>query len=207
MKGMGFQHLHTWEQHPQVGHDQLLQPDKTLSDGALAVQALFPWKLHCNQLRNRIGNLDPGKMFHAFFIADQHCQIQAQIRDVRERPAGIEGQRSQCREKRLAEILVQRRSLPAAQLGIISDLDASFGEGWQNLLLPTLVCFFKQSRYARTYGGELCGRRHTIWTTLENASFGLSFEPCDSHHEELVQIGADDGQELDSFHQWDSFVL
>jgi hypothetical protein len=35
----------------------------------------------------------------------------------------------------------------------------------------------------------------------------LPFEACDSHHEELVQVGADDGEEFDSLQQGNSVVL
>ena len=67
MEGMGFQDFHAREQHLQVGRDQLLQPDQVLSSGTLPVLSFARWSgIHGDQLRNRIRDLDPGKVFGAF---------------------------------------------------------------------------------------------------------------------------------------------
>ena len=86
--------------------DQLLQPDKALP-GILRVCAfLARQQFDGDQLRNGIRYFDSGKMFNAFFVADQHSQVQAQVRYMRKRAAGIKRQGRQRGENRLMEILV-----------------------------------------------------------------------------------------------------
>jgi len=75
------------------------------------------------------------------------------------------------------------------------------------LLAPAFVSISKQAGDALPYSRELGLRSHTVRTALEHASFDLSLEPRDSHHEKLVQVGADNGQEFDPFEQWDRLVL
>jgi hypothetical protein len=86
-------------------------------------------------------------------------------------------------------------------------MDAGFPERGQDLPLQALVRALQQSGDLLAYALELSCREHSIRTTIENTFRDLALETGDSHHEELVKVGAHDGQELDSFQQRDGLVL
>ncbi len=99
--------------------------------GCLRVGALLAWKRpHRNQLGNRIGYLDPSKMFHAFLCpgsgrpssgSDSIC---GEMAGPDQRPREL-GSGKPSREK----YLFTRPSLPAAQLRIVNNLDTGFRSG------------------------------------------------------------------------------
>ena len=66
-----------------------------------------------------VRDLDSREAILTLAVADQHGEIQTAVRDVRERPARIEGQRRQYREDGIGEVRRPRRLLLVVQFGII----------------------------------------------------------------------------------------
>jgi hypothetical protein len=92
---MRFQHLHAREQRTQMSRDHLLQPNEFKM--GLRAPALLLGRggaVYRNQRRQGIGNLDAREALVALGVADQRGQVQAEVGDVREGAARIEGQRS-----------------------------------------------------------------------------------------------------------------
>ena len=112
VEGMRFEDRHAGKQVAQVGSDQLLQPDeRLLLDHRLGAALRLGSPAQWDQLRQRIGNLDARKVLFAFAAAQHHRQIQAQVRDVRKRPSGIEGQRRQRGKNGFLKVGVRGRAL------------------------------------------------------------------------------------------------
>jgi hypothetical protein len=90
---------------------------------------------------------------------------------------------------------------------MVDDVDADFPEGWQNLPFQALVRAPQQGVDHLAYERELSCRGHSIRATIENTFCDLPLETRDSHHEELIQVGAPDGKEFDPFQQRNRVVL
>ena len=132
VEGMRLDDLHAGKQRSQVGRDQLFDPDEHLflhHDFGPALRLRS--HRHRHQLRQRVGNLHARKVLDALGIAQDHGQIQAEVRDVRERPAGIEGQRSQRGENRVLKIGVGDGTLLFGQVSEIGDAHSGFAQAWE----------------------------------------------------------------------------
>src|SRR5665213_560005 len=84
---MSFLDFESREKSLQVGDDQLLQPHE-----ARGSVAAFRGG-HRHQLGKRVGYLYSGEAFLAARILDHDGKIQAQVGDMRERPARVKGER------------------------------------------------------------------------------------------------------------------
>src|SRR5580692_6295747 len=146
-------------------------------------------------------------MFLALFVANQHGKVKAEIRNVGKRTAGIKSERSESGENSFVEILIYGRPLGRAQLRIIRNLDAGFKQRRHKVLLPALMAFFEQASNSFAYGRELCGGSHSVRAALENSLIDLPPQPGHAHHEELVEVGAEDGKKLHSLQQRHCVVL
>ncbi len=82
MKDVRPQDLEAWKQVVQIGDDQLLEPDKRIF-ARRVIRARR--QSHRKELRQRIGNLHASEVFGAAVVPDCYRDIQAEVRDVRER--------------------------------------------------------------------------------------------------------------------------
>ncbi len=181
---------------PQICRHQLLQPDKgLLLHPRLVAASRLGSAAHRNQLRQRIGNLDSRKMLFAFAGAQHDGEIQTQVRDVRKRASWVEGKRRQRGKNCLLEIGIHRGALLFRQIGIVLDVDARSVQGRHKLLGPAVMGAAEQAYDGGADGAQLFRRRHAIGTRLAHAFFNLPLQPGHAHHEELVNVGADEGQE------------
>ena len=207
MEGMRFDHLHAGKQRRQVGRDHLLQPDASFLARLAVLAALLARPFQRNQLRQRIRHLHAREVLLAVSVADQHRQVQAQIGDMRKRAAGIEGQRRQHRKHRLAEIRIGDCQLLLVQRGVIQDLHAGFGQRREQLVVQALVGVVEQLLDLAADGHQLGSRMHAVGPHIQDAGVHLGDQAGHAHHEKLVQVGADNGQELDALQQRIPFVL
>ena len=63
------------------------------------------------------------------------------------------------------------------------------------------ACAFDQLGHPLADGGELVGRAHAVGRRAGDAGRHLVLEPGDAHHEELVEVLAEDGEELGPLEQ------
>ena len=112
VKGMRLQHLHPRKQRAQMSGDHLLQPHE-FEMGLRSPAVLLGRRgaVDRDQRRQRIGNLDAREALVALAVADERGQVQAEVGNVREGPARIEGQRSQNGKRRRGEIIAGDASL------------------------------------------------------------------------------------------------
>ena len=100
-KGVRAEHLHAGKQRAEMRADHLFERDKMMRPS-----------LHRHPSRKRLRHLHPGEVVHApVRIAQFHRERQGQVRDVRERVAGVDGERREHRIHLILEKRVHRRPL------------------------------------------------------------------------------------------------
>ena len=114
VEGMSFEDFHAGEECLQVVNDQVLEPDEVQWLGGLCWRIFFCVSLcislcispgvffpvflcvlyqvgQVHQLRQAVGDFYAGEVFDTLGVANQDGQIEAEIGNVREGAAGIEG--------------------------------------------------------------------------------------------------------------------
>ncbi len=114
--------LHAREQHRQVRGDQVLERQELRLGRALG---------HHDEARHVVGHLHPREALGAVVavLAHQHGQVERQPGDVRERVAGIDGQRREHREDLGPEVLGQAALLLVVEGVPAPDVDAFVRRG------------------------------------------------------------------------------
>ena len=134
-------------------------------------------------------------------VAHAHRQVHAQVRDVRERMARVERQRRQHREDVVLEVLrepgVDRRRV----VGRLEEVDALGGQQRPQRLAPARGLLVDLRQRARADGRQLLIGGLAVDRDLLDAGAELLQDGRDAHHEELVEVGAGDGEELDALEQ------
>jgi len=67
---------------------------------------------------------------------------------------------------------------------------------WQEVVLITVTRLRQQLGYGLTDRRQLFGGGQAIEGKLDHTGGDLLFQASHAHHEELIQIGADDGQKF-----------
>src|SRR5580765_2905492 len=119
----------------------------------------------------------------------------------------IDGERCQDGEQRPPEVLVEEAALLRVQVVGPQDPDAFGGEQGLNLVEKTPVLGADQLVDARGDRGQRLARAEPVRSRGGLTHPRLSLEPGDADHEELVQVRAEDGKELDALEQRDRRVL
>ena len=154
-----------------------------------------------DQLRQRVGNLDAGEVLHALGVADQHSQVQAEVGDVGEGPPGVESQRCEHRKNGFGKVAVAGGQLARAQILIVENADAGLFERRQQLRSQTFLRVAQQLFHFAPDGYQLRGGAHVVRPHFRNACLQLCAQPRHPDHEELVQVGPEDGEKLGTFEQ------
>ena len=69
------------------------------------------------------------------------------------------------------------------------------------MLLQINARIVHQARSGTAHGGQLLGGRHAVGGDIHDTGADLLFQAGHAHHEELIQIGADNREEFDAFQQ------
>ena len=110
--------LHAREQRVEVGGDDLLERHEALAVG------------HHHEPGQQQRHLHPGEApLVGDRVAHDDGQVQRQVRDVRERVAGVDGQRREHREDALLEHLVEVLAVVLVELVPAGEHDADLGAG------------------------------------------------------------------------------
>ena len=80
-------------------------------------------------------------------------------------------------------------------------MDAFLGERRPQFLFQALVGGFHQALDLAADGHQLRARAHPVRAEFGDARIQLRIQAGHPDHEELVQVGTDDGQEFDAFEQ------
>ncbi len=120
---------------------------------------------------------------------------------MRKRPAWIERQRSENRKNLLGEKRVQLRALLQAEVRKIQQADMA-GLQRRNQILPEEIV--RPADQAPNYAAnrfQRLRRAAAIQAGLLDAVFDLLRQAGDAHHEELVDVRAEDRQEFHALQQ------
>ncbi len=134
-------------------------------------------------------------------VADDDREVAAQVRDVRERMPGVERQRRQDRQDLGTEVVREVcRDLRRVLLGV-EDVHALAGQGRAQLLPPAPLQRAHHLGGPGAGGSQLLLGVQAVRADVLDAGAILLQQRGDAHHEELVEVRGDDGQELDAFEQ------
>ncbi len=143
--------LHAWEQGLEVGRDHLLQRHE-----ALAIRQR-------HEARQQGGDLDPREpLVPAQRVADDDSQVQREVGDIRERMAGIDGERREHRKDALPEVAREVLDVLPLQLGGIHELDSGVGQQRPELALEDVLLARRERLDPATDLAQLRGRRQAV---------------------------------------------
>ena len=140
-------------------------------------------------------------------VAHGYGQVEGQVRDVRERVAGVDGERSQHWKDLLPEDRVQLAELLLAHLVGADDLDAGLGEGRNDAGVVKAHLPLHEPFDAAADGLELIQRRHPVGRGHRHRRQHLLLQPGHAHLEEVVEVLAEDGEETDPFQKGQAGVF
>ena len=150
-----------------------------------------------------LGHLDAGEeLACAGRIAQQDGEVEAAAGDLRERVGRIDGKRREDREDRVAEVGVRRLALRPGQLRVVEDGDPGLGEQRRGARRPSAVAWLRCSSRSSfstscncSLGSKPSGLRSFTWAS------SLIVQTGDADHEELVDLAADEAEELHALQQ------
>ena len=181
------ENLHLRKKRAEIVDDHLFQPN----EGDLAGVGR-----NLDQLGQRIGHLDPGEPLNAVAVRNHRSHVQTEVGDVRERPAGIDGQRCQHRIDDASKVVVQKRLLRRVQFSQIDDANGVLDESRQQMVAIERIHVLKQLIHFLPDEFEDFAGAFSVLADFVVAALNLLPEAGDAHHEKLVHVGADDGEEL-----------
>ena len=91
--------------------------------------------------------------------------------------------------------------LGVVELGNRAKVDALLGKGWQESFVEELVLIGDHTEDAGTNRGEDIGWAEAIRSVHVASVFDELLEGGDADFKELIEIGADDGEEFESFEE------
>ena len=135
-------------------------------------------------------------------LADFSHETERAVGQVGKRMARVHRQRGHHRQDGLPEVLVQIGLLRRAELLRLEDVDALLGELREDLVDEESVLLVDQFVHpGRERGHYLPGTQAVGGPRRLDLRVDLSLDAGDADHEELVQVGAEYGQELHPFQQ------
>ena len=151
------------------------------------------------------GYLDPGELPRTGDrVLQQHGEVDAQPRDVRERVGRVDGKRREDGEDPVLEELGHLVPLVGVQFLPAQDLDAVPGKRRTHVV----------REHPGGLGDELAGAgedrvvqfpRHEAGVARHGeAGCHAALQACDAHHEELVEVGGEDREEPRTLQEWDA---
>ena len=161
---------------------------------------------HAHESRQRLGHLDAGEEPLARVVLQQDGQIEALVRDMRERPSRVEGERREHGEDLVVEVGVGSAPLLFIQILELVDVDAGGAQLRQQGAEDVARLGHEAVRLGAA-GAQRLGRRQPIAAGLCHPGFDLLSHAGDTDHEELGQVGSEDGDELDALEQGVSRIL
>ena len=128
-------------------------------------------------------------------------QVERQPGDIGEWMRRVDGQRHQHGEDLGREDLVDADTVRSSEVGPGLDVDVCGVEGGLDQRAKRLrVTFLQFVRFHADQFQHRCGRASHVGRYGEPGQ-DAPLEPCDAHHEELVEVAREDGEEVGAFQQ------
>jgi hypothetical protein len=153
------------------------------------------------------GHLHPGERRRCLAgIPQAHQQIEGQVRDERERVGGVDGLGRHQREDVLGVVIPEILLLRLAQVLVGGDHDAVLGQLVQHCEERPVLALLEHAHQEAARVQLFFGRAAVEGAGL-NPGPELLLETADPFHEELVDVRADDGDELGPLEQGHALVF
>ena len=134
-------------------------------------------------------------------VADDDREVLAAPGNQRERVARIEGEWRQQRKNLRPEVRRQESPRRIGELVGFEDPDAVLGQLRAQTVVPARGLIAHHAGRTLADGHQQLGHRHPVDRDLFEAGAPLLEQRRDAHHEELVEVRGDDGQELHPLQQ------
>ena len=138
---------------------------------------------------------------------DRGDQAERAVGEIRERVAGVDRQRREDGKQRAAEIVLEEPLLGRVHVLGPQDADALGGEPGLDVLQEAAVLLGHQLVRPLGDGLQDLGGGEPVRTPLTVARVEPPLEAGHPDHEELVEVGAEDGEELDALEEGDGLLL
>ena len=183
-------HLHPGEQLAEVRGDHLLERDEPLAIG------------HHHEPRQEVGHLDAGEApLGGDRIAEQHREVQREVRDVRERVPGVDGERREHREDALLEGLDEELLVVVVEVVPPGEAHAVVGQRRDDLVEEQPLLSVDEDLHALAHLDQLLAGGAPVRRGGAEPGGHLLLEAGHADLEELVEVLAEDGQELGPLEQ------
>ncbi len=116
---------------------------------------------------------------------------------MREGAARIEGERGEGREDLPLEVAAEQLPLFALEIVVGEHGQIGVAQRLDQVVLPAIHLRGELGDQLPPDGGQLLRRGHPVGRGLQHPRFQLAAQSGDSNHEELVEVGGEDRQELD----------
>ncbi len=153
-----------------------------------------------DETRQNRWQLDPRELRPAV-VLDGDRQVLAAIGNVRERVARVEGERRQHRGDVAPEVLGDKRCDVFRVLGRFEKPDAVLRQLRPQTIVPAASLLVEHLTRPRPHQPKLLLGRQSIRRHVLAVRPHLLLEHRDANHEELVEVGADNGEKLDAFEE------
>jgi hypothetical protein len=154
-----------------------------------------------DEARDHLGQLD-AREFRASLVLDRDREILAAVRDVWERMSRIERQRGQDRGDLALKICPEVGGDVIRIIVRLEKPDAVLRELGPQPVGPDLGLFVEHLPRASPHHRQLLFGRQAVGRHVIAVRAQLLLQRRDAHHEELIEIRADDGEELHALEQW-----
>ena len=186
---------HAGKEHVEVEGDHLLEGNGGVDRRGIVVAEVGGKGDEAGQIL--LGNLHAGELaLVRFGITDHSSNVEAEIAHERERVSRVHSQRGQHRKNRAAETVVHPLALFVVQLFVIQQLNPVIQQSRLEMTAVVLLLLLQQGDEAFSDGEQLLERCLPVFARRGDASFHLGLQGRDAHHEELVEVVAEDGAEL-----------
>ncbi len=195
---------HSREDRADVPRNDLFDEDERVPR-RLAVRRADARHLH--EARDHHRHLHDTERRLAAAVAIEHdAEVQGLVAEVRERVTRVDGDRREDREDLALEPGVERPQLGLVELLRFHEQNPVVGE-LRNDVLEALRLRLDELMHALGDGAQRLGRGHPVGPELADLAGELLLEPGDAHHEELVEVRSDDGEELEALEQRNRLVF
>ena len=173
------------EQLVEVRGDHLLQGHEALAIG------------HDHEPRQQVGHLHPCEPpLAGDRVAQEHRQVQREVRDVGERVAGVDGEGREHREDPLLEGLDEELLVVLVEVVPAGQADAVGRQGGDDLVEEEPLLALDERLDPLAHLDELLAGRAPVGRGDADPGRHLLLQTGDPDLEELVEVLAEDGQEL-----------
>ena len=135
-------------------------------------------------------------------VVDRDDDVERLVAQLGEGMRGIDGQRGEDRIHLGAEVAAHPGELGAGELGPGLEDEVLALEGGQEMVAPAAVLLLDDRCHHEMDAAELFAGAEAVEAGVDDAGIHLLDEAGHADLEELVQVGADDGEELEPLQEW-----